>query len=68
MIERARGQRDTWECSCDNCSEQELVEEASDFSEAVATLKSLGWSIVKQLGDWVHLCKDCTRKAKDGPG
>ena len=46
--------------TCDNCGEQCVYENSTDWSEACKHFRELGWKITKDgIGDWVHHCPSC---------
>lgn len=49
---------------CDECDflttiDTDDVEGYADFSYLTKELKSDGWRITKENGDWIHKCPDC---------
>lgn len=47
---------------CDECGELDDTH-CSDFSSALAKVKSHGWIARKFGDDWLHMCADCRKDA-----
>lgn len=46
------------EVTCDDCGDKlEIIGE--EFRACVEDVKTNGWRIFKEEGEWVHLCPDC---------
>ncbi len=43
-------------CDFDGCGIESTVE--GSFQECVASVKEMGWRILKRGEEWVHLCPD----------
>ena len=53
-IERYKGRQSI---TCDSCPE--ATEEFDDFNEMIDSVKSLGWQIKCEQGEWTHTCPAC---------
>lgn len=55
-------ERDGWNgpvtFCCDSCGEVQDTH-CSDFSGALAKIKSRGWRVVKTFAGWDHYCREC---------
>ena len=62
MIERIGisefGEPQSLDVVCDSCDKEESFTDVY-WQEMIDELKSLGWKIKKQKGDWLHFCEDC---------
>jgi hypothetical protein len=54
--------RNTYELRCDEC-EFTVSEEFtySEFEDAIREWKAEGGVVLKEDGQWKHICKDCTK-------
>lgn len=48
-------------CDGPKCGESEELE-TDHFLSAIDQIKTLGWKIVKNANDWMHLCPTCKAK------
>jgi hypothetical protein len=52
------------EVQCDICAELSDSFDLDDFNRMIATVKELGWRIIKVKGEWVHFCPTCSKADK----
>lgn len=48
----------TFICDGEHCGEVEETR-TRHFNQALDHIKSLGWKVVKDCGEWFHLCRTC---------
>jgi len=57
MIERSYGKISL---ICDKCeSEETKPQDSEDFDILISDAKDAGWKIVREGGEWMHICPPC---------
>ena len=54
--------RNEYQIVCDECEETCTDTFGYDeFDEIIFGMKRDGWAILKEDGEWKHICEDCTK-------
>lgn len=67
MIENNNGIFEVY-CDASMCESYEAYDTDNDWQEMISDMKSDGWLIIKEKGDWTHICPDCADEYKEEKG